>query len=131
MNRASSVDTILDAIKRSERSERQISLAACEHAGTISNLKRSRDARLSTVEALCGELGLELYVGPPRRELDVNAVATALQLPPNAPLDELLSAIARLRGSERARRALYDALGLIQRGVDRTARALDDLKAGR
>ena len=131
MTHASLVDAILDAIERSERSERQISHSSRGHASAISNLKSSRDARLSTIKALCEDLGLELYIGPHRRELDVNAVAVALELAPNAPLEDLLEAIDRLRGSEDARRSLRDALTLIQRGVAQADEVLRALQAGR
>ena len=131
MNHVSLVDAILGAIERSERSERQISLSVSGHASAVSNLKSNRDARLSTVAALCRELELELYVGPHRRELDVNAIAVALGLSADAPLKDLLDAIDRLRGAEHAKRALRDALRLIQRGVEQTETALRDLQAGR
>lgn len=130
MTHASLVDAILEAIERSERSDRQISLSSCGHASAVSNLKSNRDARLSTAQALCEDLGLEIYAGPRRRELDVNAIAVALGLAPHASLQDLLEVIDRLRGSESARRALRDAATLIQQGVDQVDQALQKLRSG-
>ena len=59
-------DAILDAVARSGRSEREVSIAAVGHESAIRSLKREVDVRISTIEALCRELGLEFYVGPPR-----------------------------------------------------------------
>ncbi len=59
-------NTILKAAAHSGRSERDISIAAVGHESAIRSLKRGLDARASTLEALCRELGLEFYIGPPR-----------------------------------------------------------------
>ena len=54
------------------------------------------DPQVSTVEAFCRELGLELYVGPPR---PVSAeVAAALGLSETCSIEEVLSAINSLMG---------------------------------
>ena len=60
------VRAILDAVRESGRSARSISMAAVGHAGALRNLKRGQDLRVFTLGALCRELGLEFYVGPPR-----------------------------------------------------------------
>jgi hypothetical protein len=57
---------ILDAVARSGRSEREISIAATGHDTAIRDLKKSGSANLRTVAKLCEQLALELYVGPPR-----------------------------------------------------------------
>ena len=61
-------DTILAALARSGRSGREVSFAAVGHESAIRSIKRGMDVRASTLAALCEELGLEFYVGPPRRE---------------------------------------------------------------
>ena len=60
------IDQILHAVKESGRSERDVSLSAVGHESAIRSLKRGLDARVSTIEALCHELDLDFYVGPPR-----------------------------------------------------------------
>lgn len=60
------IDEILRAINGSNRSEREISMAAVGHDSAVRNLKRGQDLRVSTLEALCRELGVEFYVGQPR-----------------------------------------------------------------
>lgn len=57
---------ILDAVARSGRSEREISIAATGHDTAIRDLKKSGSANLKTITKLCEQLDLEFYVGPPR-----------------------------------------------------------------
>ena len=59
-------EAILAALARSGRSGREVSIAAVGHESAIRSIKRGMDVRASTLRALCEELGLELYVGPPR-----------------------------------------------------------------
>ena len=59
---------ILAALARSGRSGRDVSIAAVGHESAIRSIKRGMDVRVSTLEALCEELGLEFYVGPRRAE---------------------------------------------------------------
>ncbi len=61
-------DAILEALSRTGRSGRRVSIAAVGHESAIRSLKRGLDLRGSTIQALCRELGLEFYVGPPRGE---------------------------------------------------------------
>ena len=61
-------DAILAALARSGRSGRSVSLAAVGHESAIRSIKRGMDVRVSTLLALCRELGLECYVGPHRPE---------------------------------------------------------------
>ena len=60
-------DAILAALARSGRAGREVSIAAVGHESAIRSIKRGMDVRTSTLRALCEELGLEFYVGPPRR----------------------------------------------------------------
>ena len=92
------VDALLEAIAASRRSGRDISVAAVGHTGAVRDLKSRRDVRGSTLEALCRELGLEFYVGPPRSvPLEV---ARALELPGDCSTQDALLAINKLlRGS--------------------------------
>ncbi len=59
-------DAILAALARSGRAGREVSIAAVGHESAIRSIKRGMDVRASTLRALCEELGLEFYVGPPR-----------------------------------------------------------------
>ena len=59
-------DAILAALARSGRAGREVSIAAVGHESAIRSIKRGMDVRTSTLRALCEELGLEFYVGPPR-----------------------------------------------------------------
>ena len=59
-------DAILAALARSGRAGRDVSIAAVGHESAIRSIKRGMDVRTSTLRALCEELGLEFYVGPPR-----------------------------------------------------------------
>ena len=52
------IEEILRCVRNSERSERDISLAAVGHESAIRSLKRNTDPRLSTIIALAQELGL-------------------------------------------------------------------------
>lgn len=61
-------EILLEAVKRSGRSARDISLAATGHESAVRDLKRGRDIQMKTAVALCRELGLEFYIGPPRVE---------------------------------------------------------------
>ena len=59
-------EAILAALAASGRSAREVSLAALGHESAVRSLNRDLDLRGSTIQALCKELGLEFYVGPPR-----------------------------------------------------------------
>ena len=60
------IDELLRAVMLSGRSGREISRAAVGHDSAVRNLKRGQDLRVSTLKALCRELGVEFYVGQPR-----------------------------------------------------------------
>ena len=70
-------DAILAALSQGKRSARDVSIAAVGHESAIRSLKRGLDLRASTIQALCEELGLEFYVGPPRDEAATPEVADA------------------------------------------------------
>ena len=55
---------LLDALDRSGRSGRAVSLAAVGHESAVRSLRRGLDMRMSTIEALCRELDLALTIGP-------------------------------------------------------------------
>ena len=79
---------LLEAVERSERSARDISMAAVGHESAIRSLRRGLDLRFSTVEGLCRELGLELHVGPPQ-------LRSASSAPDDAELQKLLDDIVK------------------------------------
>ena len=60
------VEALLDALAQSGRSGRDVSIEAVGHESAIRSLKRGLDLRVSTIQALCGALDLEFYIGPPR-----------------------------------------------------------------
>ena len=96
---------LLEAVERSGRSARDISLAAVGHESAVRSLRRGLDLRVSTVEGLCRELGLEFHVGPPRsvvRSPDERTersapytLGTALSASDEKALGKLLRAIAK------------------------------------
>ena len=88
------VDALLEAIAASRRSGRDISISAVGHAGAVRDLKRRRDLRASTLEALCRELGVEFYIGPPRSVSP--EIARALGLPETCSTQDALLAINQL-----------------------------------
>ena len=99
-------DVILDAVANSGRSARDISITAVGHESAIRSLKRGLDLRWSTIESLCEALGLELYIGPPRRSPHpsenlkeaplLSEITAALGLPDGASEEDILAAIADL-----------------------------------
>ena len=95
-------------------------MSAVGHESAIRSLRRGLDLRLSTVEGLCRELGLELHVGPPQ----ARDVPSALG---GAELQKLVDAIVKtyLKASTNAHREVL----LVSL---RTLRdSLDDWIAGR
>ena len=61
------LQTILDAARRSSRSEREISREATGSHAAISQIKTGRVPSVERVRRLCEALGLEFYIGPPRK----------------------------------------------------------------
>ena len=107
-------DAILAALAHSGRSGRDVSIAAVGHESAIRSIKRGMDVRVSTLMALCEELGLEFYVGARRQERPVrDGYAAAIRESEPAPqwvtqlLDEIRSEIRQLRapGTETGRGA--------------------------
>ena len=103
---------LLEAVERSERSAREISLAAVGHESAVRSLRRGLDMRVSTVEGLCRELELEFHVGPPRsagRSLNEGAdpptpgARNAPSASDEKALGKLLNAIARTYRMARTR----------------------------
>ena len=105
---------LLEAVERSGRSARDISIAAVGHESAIRSLRRVLDLRMSTVEGLCRELGLELYVGPPQ-------LRDAPSAPEDAELRKLLDAIVktyRSAGTSTQRKSLLHFLGDMHSSLD-------------
>ena len=86
-------DAILEAFTESRRSGREVSFAAVGHDGAIKSLKRGLDLRGSTIRALCEELGLEFYVGPPREV--PSAILDAVSLDRKATITDTVQTIER------------------------------------
>ncbi len=73
-------DVLIEAVAKSGRSGRDISIAAVGHESAVRSLKRKLDLRVSTVQALCNELGLKFYIGPGTETQEVSPeVAAALR----------------------------------------------------
>ena len=96
-------NVILNAVAKSGRSNRDVSLQAVGHESAIHSLKRGLDARASTLEALCDALDLEFYIGPPRGTAPAEspalstvvpgAITGMLGLPEGAEADAVVAAI--------------------------------------
>ena len=120
------IEELLEAIKRSPRSERDISIAAVGHGGAIRNLRSNGDMRVSTLEALCRELDQEFYVGP-RRPAVPQDVTQALDLGGDCDIATAVDAITSLSNTMGAVRARGEALikADIQRGGEALGRELE------
>lgn len=124
------VDEILRAVSLSGRSGRDISIAAVRHDGAVRNLKRGQDLRVSTLEALCRELGVEFYVGPRRagglaRALHTGSTLKEVSLAIEE-LNRLLSkATDLLQSKERERQA-----SAMQKDLERDRKLIEAVKAG-
>ena len=68
---------ILAAVAESDLSERRLSLLATGSTDTIRNIRRGAVPRVSTLEALCRVLGLELQIRSGRLQPHEDAVPTA------------------------------------------------------
>lgn len=90
------IQELLEAVGRSLRSERDISIAAVGHGGAIRNLRSNDDLRVSTLEALCRELGLEFYVGAQRRLVPAE-VALELGLEDDCEVQDVVGEIQNLK----------------------------------
>lgn len=113
------IDELLRAVLRSGRSGREISRSAVGHDSAVRNLKRGQDLRVSTLKALCRELGVEFYVGQPR--LGPPGISKTLEVDFSSPPEDAAAAlelISKLRArvtdvlqaSElRKRRAIFEA----------------------
>ena len=110
------IDEILRAINGSSRSEREISTAAVGHDSAVRNLKRGQDLRVSTLEALCRELGLEFYVGRPR--LGPPGISKVLELSYSSSPQEAAVALELV---DRLRARVTDILQSEERQKRRTA----------
>lgn len=88
-------EAILEAVDQSGRSDRSVSLAAVGHHSCVSNLRKNEDIRVSTAEALCRELELEFYIGPPRRVS--THILEALELGTSSSLEDALVEISKRR----------------------------------
>ena len=47
-------------------SDRRLSMLATGSTDTVRNIRRGSNPRTDTLEAICGVLGLEIYLGPPQ-----------------------------------------------------------------
>ena len=77
------LDLIDEALEERRWSARQASIEAVGSAHLISRMRRGQEPSVSRLRALCDVLGLEFYVGKPRRipgtALDVGRLALALE----------------------------------------------------
>lgn len=110
------VDALIRAIDESGRSDRSISFAAVGHYTAVASLRRNGNLTVSTAAALCRELGLEIYIGPPR--IVPAAISQALGLAESCDVEDALVAIA-LRSAtsdeiQQLRRAVADLAGIIR-----------------
>ena len=59
-------DQLLGLIGERDVSDRRLSMLATGSTDTVRNIRRGSSPRTDTLEALCGVLGVEIHVGPPR-----------------------------------------------------------------
>ena len=90
------IDELKNAIERSSRSRKDISMAAVGHGGAIRNLDKQTDLRAATLEALCREVGLEFYVGPQRHAVPPD-IALQLSLKEDCEIRDAVAAIVEIK----------------------------------
>ena len=105
------LQVIEEALRASGRSARRVSLAATGSEDYVRGLRRGRVETLMRFRALCKELGLVFYVGPPfsTGEVDEDRLEEAL-----ATLRELLDEAGvelDARGHAKVAAGLYGLLG--------------------
>lgn len=96
------LEAILDAAHKSGRSEREISRIATGQPTALATIKNGRMPSTERTRLICEALGLEFYVGPPRNEAEsiMRVIASALGLPADATVEEVLKAIEARREPE-------------------------------
>ena len=104
------LDALLEAIARSRRSGRDISTAAVGHASAVRDLKRRKDLRASTLEAICRELGLELRIAEPGSV--PHEIAQTLELPEDCKVADAVRAL------EQMRKGMSDSLTALRRETE-------------
>ena len=85
------IDAILQAVEQSGRSDRSISSAALGQTSGVASLRRGTDPRLSSVMALCRELGLEISIGRP--DAVPAGISQALELRKDCKIEDAVKAI--------------------------------------
>ena len=139
-------EQLLGLIGERDVSDRRLSMLATGSTDTIRNIRRGSNPRTDTLEALCGVLGVEVYVGPPQdaadREKDPPppipdpqppeapappAIREALGLAEGASLQDAVQAIEHRLSDEALRDEIVRAFKSETRALRVGPRVADDL----
>ena len=96
-------DQLLHLMDGKGISDRRLSMLATGSTDTVRNIRRGSNPRTDTLEAICGVLGLEIYLGPPQDDPGPE--------PPAPP--EILDALGLSEGT-----SLQDAVRAIERRLE-------------
>ena len=92
-------------------SDRRLSLLATGSTDTVRNIRRGSNPRTDTLEAICGVLGIQIYLVPPR---DGTGLEKDPPQPPPAPAPpEIIDALGLTEGS-----SLQDAVQAIEQRLE-------------
>ncbi len=76
-------DQLLSLIGERDVSDRRLSLLATGSTDTVRNIRRGSSPRTDTLEALCGVLGVEIHIGPPRDAAEAYSTESREKEPPS------------------------------------------------
>lgn len=105
------LSVILDAVRASNRTDREVSLAATGQPTAIALIKSNRAPSVERVRLLCEELGLEFRIGPYRTAAPAE-IAQALGLPEGSSVEDAVRAIGQ------SKQLMADAVSALQASTE-------------
>ena len=125
-------DRLLHLMDGKGISDRRLSMLATGSTDTVRNIRRGSNPRTDTLEAICGVLGLEIYLGPPQDEPGPEPPAPpeildALGLSEGASLKDAIEAIEQRLKEGLAGEVLRDEIVRALRSETRALR--DEIRA--
>ena len=120
-------DQLLHLMDGKGISDRRLSMLATGSTDTVRNIRRGSNPRTDTLEALCGVLGLEIYLGPPQDDPGPEPPAPpeildALDLSEGASLKDAVEAIEQRLKEGLAGEVLRDEIVRVMKSETRALR---------